>query len=113
MITDAEIEIELQRLKDTTLPFKVDLTDKVMSVVCAKPNLRVVRRNAVVRRWAVGVAASVALVLAVGATLMYTSDYNGEQVGDMLASVYSYQNSFDNSDIDSPVFEFVEDFCSE
>ena len=106
-----DIDETLNDLKQTTLDHQIDVVDRVMAAVEARPTLKVVRRRSAVLRWSMTAAAAAVLMILFNVTLLYTRDYNEAQIGDMIAGVYSYGDELE-TDYD-PMFEFVESFCNE
>lgn len=79
----------LQELAQTECPRQVDVVDSVMAAVRQRPYLMPKRRNVVLRRIGLS-AAAVAAVAVIAVPALMPKAGSNEPMGDMLASVQSY-----------------------
>lgn len=85
----------LEQLRVMRYPYTVDVVDQVMEQVRNKP-LLVLRQKSksIFHRIAVAVAAVAILAVGINVTLLFTKDYNEDQIGNMIASVYDYHTDY-------------------
>ncbi len=88
----------MQQLHDLCYTEPIDVTDAVMARISKMPLLTPYnQRRQRLQRWATAVAACAVVAVALNITLLFTRSYNEAQISDVIASVYSYNNDYENS----------------
>ena len=90
-------DLLLQQLRELRYPADIDVVDSVMEQVRNKPLMVVPRRRKLFYRVATGVAAAAVLAVAINVTLLFTRDYNEQQISSMMAEVYDYSDDYSSS----------------
>ena len=99
----------IEQLESESCPFAVDVKARVMSAICNRPSLKVVRRRKTAIRWSAAAVVAFMIAASVNLTILFTKDYNEDQIGNMMATVYSYEMP----DSDSQPFMLIESFYDE
>lgn len=86
-------EILIKQLREIEYPGQVDVTDAVMLQVRKTPIMAMSRRHTW-RRVSVAAVASLALIFGINVALIYSRDYNVNQIGCSLAEVYDYHADY-------------------
>lgn len=86
------IDQTLEQLAHLQYPRQVDVVDRVMAQVAARPYLQPVHRTHVWRRLSVVAAAAAVVLLAVNVTSLYTRSYDEEGMGSTLAQLNDYSS---------------------
>lgn len=93
-ITDDELT---QMLRSINYPADIDVTAAVMEQVRKRPLLApAVQRRQRFQRIATAVAACAVIAVALNITLLFTHDYNEDQIGSFIASVYDYHADYES-----------------
>lgn len=86
------IDQTLEQLAHLQYPRQVDVVDRVMAQVAARPYLQPVHHTHVWRRLSAVAAAAAVVLLAVNVTSLYTRSYDEEGMGSTLAQLNDYSS---------------------
>lgn len=90
----------IQQVSEINYPGTVDVTDSVMQIIAKRPYLVPQKSQFHWKRWSLGVAATIALCVAINLTILFTRDYNVSFIGSSLCDIYDYHVNY-SSDVSS------------
>ena len=101
------IDQTLEQLAHLQYPRQVDVVDRVMAQVAARPYLQPVHRsNPLWKRFSAVAAAAVVVLVAINVTSLYTRSYDEEGMGNTLAQLNDYSSWSTVEQVASP-YEYL------